>query len=304
MAVDCEGNSADIDTECRFGDGQEFTVSIQVVTPPDSDASPPDGGYNFIQTKLAWESSVLSYRATADAAQEVVWDECDIPARSDNSANPDAPEPSVLFACVPLLDDNGNPHVSTTTGPALLFAFTCTGQGESTLNLIPREGDVQQGTHFGDKATNPIDATLDDASVTCGGAAVERPAAEVTANPPPPIDGATPEPAAPTATPGGPTPTPGGPTVTPAPTAEPTPAADGEDDDDGGLALWVWIVIGVGAVAGAATIGGLAWLRMRGGGPSGEGPTSAGSGSAGPPGDAPSAGGASGGDSPPAAGDG
>ncbi len=256
MAVDCEGNTRALDRECSFGAGQEFTVSLHV-----TDAS--DQGFYGFQAKLRWAPDVVAYHGplkpdgTPDTDQEAVWQDCDVAARSDNSAL-EPVEPTVLIACVPIpapasgFDD---------TGPVWLFPFACTGEGNSTLSLVAREGDPQDGSSFLDAATNVVDPDLQSAEVTCGGADVTRPAQEVTTRQATPIFDQTPAattPGGPTETPGGPTSTPGGPT----PTAEATPDGD-DDDDDGGFPMWAWIVIGVGAVAGTGGAGYLAWRRMR-----------------------------------------
>ena len=266
IVADCEGASVAIDTDCEFGDGQEFTVSIQV-----TDA--PDGGYYFFQTKLRWDEGVLDYLATNDPAQEVVWPACDVPARSDNTAGePGRPlEPSVLFACVPF-----QIQATDYVGPLLLFTFVCSGQGTSTLSLVAREADPGQlGSHFLDVSSQPIDPSLSDASVTCGGAEQPRPESEVTVNPPPPFEGLTELPTQPPdgATAVGPTATPSGPTATPGATVIRTPTlrADGDaDDDDGGLPVWAWTLIGLAIAAGVGGGGFVAWRRMQARGEDGE----------------------------------
>jgi hypothetical protein len=270
MAVDCEGATRAIETECAFGDGQEFTVAVQVT-------AAPDGGYWGFQTKLRWGSEVVDYLPTQDPQNEAVWSGCAVQARSDNTAGaPDVPlDNSILYACVPFPLES-----STDEGPVLLFSFACTGAGPAELFLVPQAGDAQLGTHFLDSNVNAIDPTLEPATVTCGGPQVERPdpefgAGNVAAGP-------DETPAAPvaTATAGGPTATTGGPTATTEePTAEvtPTDTTGDEEDDDGGLPVWAWIAIGVGVVAAVGAGGYALWRRMRSGGTPG-GDAAAGSG--------------------------
>ena len=256
MAVDCEGNSLAIETDCEFGDGQEFTVAIHIT-------SAPAGGYTAFQMKLPWDGDVLDYVPTDGYNEEAVWPGCTFAARSDNWANlPDRPfETSFLFACFP-----SSIVLSSYEGPILLFTFACIGQGSATLALVPREDDPQQeGSHFVDENSSPKDndPSLEEASVTCGGPAVERPETEITIRP---AGAGTPLPDESPVTPGGPTATPGGPTTTPdGDDGTPVPDDNGDDGDDdgGGLPVWGWVLIGLAIAVGAGGVGFVAWRRWR-----------------------------------------
>ena len=267
MAADCEGNSLAVDTECEFGDGQEFTVSIHMT-------SAPDGGYLLFQTKLRWDGGVLDYLATSDPRQEVVWPSCDVPARSDNTTGEaDALDASVFFACVPFPQQTTN-----YVGPLLLFTFVCTGQGTASLVLVPAEGDRQGGSRLADENSQPIDPALAGASVTCGGPEQPRPDSEVAVNPPLPLDEVLDPPdettaGDPTATTGRAVATPGDVTfVTPEITGDPAllRLGNGEDDDGGGLPVWAWTLIGLAIAAGVGGGGFVAWRRMQARGEGGE----------------------------------
>lgn len=262
FSADCEGNSLQVDSDCDFGSGQEFTVAIHVV-------GGPADGYSSFQVKLRWDEAVLEYRPTDSPDDEVVWDHCSIPARSDNTAGlPDRPlEPSVLFGCFPFpLPES----LFVDSGPILLFTFVCVGDGSSTLALVPRAGDQQQGSHFVDLFGNSTEPppSLADASVTCGGAEKERPPAEIETNPPGDIDpDATPlngEDTTPVESDVTPvlTQTPGGPTATPALTPTRIASEEDGDDDDGGLPAWAWVLIVLGIVAGVGGVGFAAWRKM------------------------------------------
>ena len=233
MAVDCEGNSLELDVECQFGEGQEFTVGVQVI-------SPPDGGYSAFQTNLRWDSDVLSYRPSGSPGLEAVWERCTIPVRKDKLE-------TVLFGCVPFPIDSIDPESYEDVGTVLLFTFACTGQGTSEVALISRETGVLD-TYFLVPPGAISDPSLAAASVTCGGAAVARPTPEIT----PGVSALGPE----------------GDTVppdeqVPAEDAAATLAANPEldqpqgqaagDDDDGGA--WVWIAITVGALVAVSALG-------------------------------------------------
>ncbi|MEX1252853.1 MAG: hypothetical protein WEE64_00795 [Dehalococcoidia bacterium] len=265
MTADCEGATVAIEDDCDFGGSQAFTVAIHV---PEA----PDGGYWGFQAKLRWNGDVIDYQPSAAPLDEAVWSDCSVPARTDNRASQAEVDSSVLYGCVPFpLPEPTGPGIDY-TGAVYLFSFVCQAEGSSDLTLVPREDDVQLGSHFIDANLAPVDPSLTNASVTCGGADVDRPDPEIIAGnvTPLPPEG-TPQPQGPTNTPGGPTATPGGPTSTLAPT--PPPQAEGPtDDDDGGLPVWAWVVIGVGAVAGVGGGGFLLWRRMNSGGAGGAGP--------------------------------
>ena len=256
LAADCEGSSLAIDSDCEFGDGQEFTVAIQVT-------SAPDGGYFGYQAKLSWDADILDYLPTSDPGQEVVWSACAIPVRAEDVPG-DPPGTSALFGCVRL-----ELQATDYTGPLTLLTFVCTGQGTGSLTL---EGGTEV-SFFLEVSLQPINPSLEGASVTCGGPEQPRPPPEVVVNPPPPLDEATPQPpdettpGDPIATPG-PTVTPGGPSVTPGATVVGTPtleqdAVEDDDDDGGGLPAWGWTLIGLAIAAGVGGGGFVAWRRLR-----------------------------------------
>lgn len=276
LAVDCEGNTRQIETDCRFGQGQEFTVSIHI-------GDLPEGGFVGVQVKLRWDQDIVDYRPTAQPAQEIVWPGCTLPLRVDQRAGAVDVEvdTAVLAGCASIRPQAGQPvSPSDYTGPVFLFTFACAGDGTSPLTLVSIEDDPL-GSEVFDANSAALRPSLEDASVSCGGPAVQRPAPEVTVNPPAPLTTETPPlegqpsatPSGPTATPGGPTSTPGGPTVTATQRAPTTPSgATGgptEGDDDGGLPVWVWIIIVIALVAGAGGLGFVGWRRLRAGGASG-----------------------------------
>lgn len=250
MAVDCEGNSLELEAECQFGEGQEFTVAIQVV-------SPPEEGYAAFQVKLRWDAGILEYRPAERPALEAVWPECTVPVRND-SLTADPPGTTVLFGCVPF-PVTDPPELFTDTGTVLLLTFVCAGQGTSDIVLVPREGGSLLATYFflSTFVSGQIDPSLAAASVTCGGAEIARPEPEVT----PGAEALSPE----------------GTIVPPeeqVPAAEAAetiraspdygmPEGEGAGGDDGdGVGAWLWVLIGV---VGIAVVGGLAvgWSRRR-----------------------------------------
>jgi hypothetical protein len=242
MAVDCEGNTLELDVECQFGDGQEFTVGVQVI-------SPPDGGYSAFQTNLRWDSDVLTYRPSDPPGSEAVWERCTIPVRAESLE-------TVLFGCVPFPIDSTDPDTYEDVGTVLLFTFACSGQGTSALALVPHEGASVLDTYFLVPPGYLSDPTLAAASVTCSGAAVARPEPEVTTG----VEGLSPE----------------GDIVPPDEQVSSVDASatlalnpdlgrpQGEaagDDDDGGA--WVWIVITVGALIAVSALGLIFGRRRR-----------------------------------------
>ena len=263
MAADCEGNSLAIEAECQFGDGQQFTVAIHVT-------EALGVGYGSVQMKLRWDDDIVDYLPTGNPVEEAVWLECAIPARSDNTAGlPDRPlEPSVLFACIPFpaLDAPVSDE-----GPMVLFNFVCTGEGTSSLTLVPREGDRQQGSHFNTIEGFTVEPELSDASVVCGGPTQDRPPIEIDIKPPgtvfpvvgvpsvvPPENG---QDQTPVESDGTPEQTPDG--TTEAPNTTPTRiASDADGDEDGGLPVWAWVLIGLGIAVGVGGVGFAAWRRM------------------------------------------
>ena len=173
LAVDCEGNTAQVETECEFGEQQAFTISIHAV-------SAPGVGYPTLQAKLRWDDATVDYRPSDEPGQEVVWPDCDIPLRRDNRPG----DPSVVVGCVtsPL-------EPSSYTGPLFLFGFACVGPGTAQLTLVPTEADAPDGSHFieldAEGVPRIVDPELHGAIITCAGPAVPRPTPEVTTQPPP-----------------------------------------------------------------------------------------------------------------------
>ncbi len=158
MALDCDANTTGIQTSCAYEVGTTFRAQVHVT-------EPSTGGYFAFQTKVRWDEALMDYLPSADPADEALWLECDIAARSDNTAGlPDRPiEPSVLFACIPFpVLSEGN----TFTGAVLEFAFECLGPGSASLTLVPRAGDLQQGSHFLSPG-DTIEPALADAAVVC-----------------------------------------------------------------------------------------------------------------------------------------
>jgi len=259
MAADCEGNTRQLDTACQFGDGQEFSVAVQIV-------SPPAQGYAAFQVRLRWDANVLDYQPTEQTSREAVWPHCGIPARDVGPAGD-----TVLFACIPFPIEDP-PELFEDTGTVLLFTFRCATPGTSEVALVAPQAGSALETYFLDSLGQPAGvSSLEPARVTCGGAAVTRPEPEVT----PGVDILSPEGelvppdeqvpfadvetvvAEGTATPVA--------AATLAGTAEATPteeeAAAEEEDGDGDGGVWVWAVIGVVALAAAGGAGLLVWRR-------------------------------------------
>ena len=252
LAVDCEANTAQVEGECAFEEQQEFTVSIQALTVPAA-------GYVAVQAKLRWDNAIVDYRPTDKAGQEAVWPGCGIPARLDNRPE----DASVLFGCVsfPVAQ-------SSYTGPLLQFAFACVSAGTSQLTLVPREGDVQDGSHFieldpeGEQTL--IDPILTGASVTCGGQAADQPTPAPTDQPPGTQPSGTQPPGTqpPGTQPSGTQP-PGTATGSPTPTLPDTgqPGDTGSDAGTGVNAV-VWVLVALAVIAGGGGLGLLTWRRL------------------------------------------
>ena len=180
MAVDCEGNTPELDTECRFGEGQEFSLGVQIV-------SPPEGGYGAFQVKLRWDARILEYRPTDEPAEEAVWPHCVIPVREVNLAF-EQPGGALAFGCVPFPIPDPSERFAE-TGVVLLFTFVCMGEGTSEIVLVPRKGEGSPTDPFATVFITPgappnlleiLDPSLSPASVSCGGGAVSRPMPEIT----------------------------------------------------------------------------------------------------------------------------
>lgn len=188
MAVDCNADQLFMQSNCTYPDGATFRIDIHVT-------EAPANGYNAFQVKVRWNGGildgVLDYLIASSTSAEALWSRCDLRGRTDNRTLGD---PSVVFGCQPLVTD-----LFFDVGAVLRFEFVCQTTGISPLVLVPRAGDVQEGTHFTDQFFSPFDPALTNASVTCG-------------NPPTPTPSDTPTPTI--------TPTP---TDTPTPTLSPTP---------------------------------------------------------------------------------
>ncbi|MGB2695795.1 MAG: flexitail domain-containing putative surface protein [Dehalococcoidia bacterium] len=188
VAVDCDAASASIQDTCQYPTGASFSVQVNVT-------AAPIGGYYGHQMKLAWNDPQLDYLPAGSPGSENSWGYCSIPIRQDNQTS-GPPDPSMLFGCVPI------PPLfvgDTTTGTILQFQFSCQQAGSTSLHLVPRAGDPQQGSHFLDGSGSAVDPMLIDASIECTVA---------------------------------PTPTPT-PTLSPTPTPSPTATPDIDADNDG-----------------------------------------------------------------------
>ncbi len=167
MAIDCDATQAGVQPDCSYGPGTTFKIQVHVT-------DPPAGGYFGFQAKVRWVDGVVNYlpNETDGASAEALWPLCGVPARTVNTPG----EPSVLFGCVPF----PAPAVGDTfTGAVLEFEFNCKSDfsgvspppglndNQSSLELVPRAGDNQLGTHFLDANLSAIDPTLGSATVTC-----------------------------------------------------------------------------------------------------------------------------------------
>lgn len=162
MTIDCDAAQAGIQAECSYAPGSNFDIQVHVPTAP-------SGGYFGFQAKTAWVEGVVNYMPTTAPADEALWPECTVPARTINS------NATMLFGCVPFpLPTVGD----TFTGAVLQFQFNCKSTfptsppagldvNQSSLDLVPRAGDSQLGTHFLDANLSAIDPTLTGAVVTC-----------------------------------------------------------------------------------------------------------------------------------------
>jgi hypothetical protein len=163
--VDCDAKAKGVQSDCAFKAGRTSRIQVHVT-------KAPAGGYHALQTKVRWDDAALDYRPTAEPATEALWQECAIPARLDNREPLEGPpepwsrpvEPSVLFACVPFPFPES---ALTDTGAMLQFAFRCKQPGRTTLVLVPREGDLQLGSHFWLYGAPEIDPMLTNAAITC-----------------------------------------------------------------------------------------------------------------------------------------
>ena len=254
LAVDCEGNTVQIDTTCQFGATQEFLVSVHVTGTPRE--------YAGEQVQLRWDPSLLDYLPTDRPADEAVWPDCTLPLRLDKRQD-DPSNTSVLYGCINFTGSTDEPVIPTTyTGPIVAFRMRCLAPGTSDLRLDPYQASTL-GSDLLDAAGIPLRAELSSATVSCGGADVVRPDPEVTVGVDARFEEETPEgPSNSGTTPtdgetarpsdGSPTPTPGDDGETP---------ADGDDDGDG-FPVWGWILIVV-VVLGGLGAAGAGWMRYR-----------------------------------------
>ena len=170
MAVDCDTTEGGIQSDCIYPPGASFQVEVHVT-------DPPADGYFQIQAKLEWTEGALNYLPAESYADETLWSECTIPARSNNWE--DYGVPSVLLACAPQPD---LPVGDTFTGAVFTFEFQCESApdavsalgldpNESVLDLISSVNELpplQGGTIFSDSFLEPIDPALTGATVACG----------------------------------------------------------------------------------------------------------------------------------------
>jgi hypothetical protein len=115
-------------------------------------------GYAGFDVHLRWGDAQLDYLPAANPADEALWPNCHIPARSYLPG-----DASLLFACI---QEVGANVVSTFTGAILEFEFQCLAPGTTTIELVPRSGIP--ATHFRDATTNQIHPDLANATITCG----------------------------------------------------------------------------------------------------------------------------------------
>lgn len=233
LVVDCDGGTAPVNAECQVGPGQEFTVTIHA-------ASVPAFGYAAVQAKLRWDGSVVNYLPSADIDEEVVWPDCGFPARRDNRPE----DTSVLLGCA-----FSPPDPSTYTGSLVELAFVCVGSGTSELELVPRQGDGQQGSHFielpPDGVQTIVEPTLMGATVTCDQESAPR---STSSNP--------------SSTPRDQTPTLGSTPTAVQPTMLPPSGTAGEAVEDGGLTSTSWAAVALAVLAAVAVLGAVAWRRL------------------------------------------
>lgn len=177
VAVDCDASAGGLQSDCAYAVGATFDAQVHVV-------AAPTGGYYSHQMKVRWSDPQLDYLPTASPADENLWSRCTLPLRQDNRTG-SPPDPSVLFGCTPL------PALRTGdlgTGAILQFQFQCLQAGSASLQLVPRAGDPQNGSHFLDGTLNPIDPAIADATVDCVAAPTPTPSPlqTPTATPPDP----------------------------------------------------------------------------------------------------------------------
>jgi len=246
MAIDCDASQAGVQANCTYAPGTTFNINVNVTS------LPADGYFGF-QAKVRWTDGIVNYVPTEAAADEALWPDCTIAARSINTPG----DPSVLLGCVPFPSLGAG---STVTGPIVTFEFNCKVVDPADLSppgstplaslmLVPEAGDIQNGTHFLDANGNRVQPALTDASVTCADEEPTPPTPTPTEGEP----GVTPTEGAPTGTPEG---------IVVAATVLPETGIGFTSTGSGGDA-GVWALIGALIAAGAAGLAGFGWRYAR-----------------------------------------
>ena len=243
IEVDCDAAQGGIQSECTYVPGSSFNIQIHIT-------QPPAGGYNSSQAKVEWTVGVVNYLPTASLADEALASNCTILGRSNSWE--EFGLPSVVFVCTPT-----PAGLFTDTGAFLTFEFQCNSDpnapsppaglesDQSLLRLVPRPGDVQQGSHFTDLNSAAIEPgpTLTNATVTCGDG---------------PTDGA-PGPAGEASQTGGDF----GSFVQDVTVSPTLPTTGAELAADGGFSVGLWAMIGGLLVAAAAGLTVFGWRSTR-----------------------------------------
>lgn len=163
MAVDCNVVTAGLQKQCGAAVGGSTHIRIHVT-------QSPNGGYHGFQVKLHWTDGVVNYLPAVSPTDEGLWSHCGFAARSIGKVG----DPTVLFGCVPDVNDPVLQNGDTFTGAIVDFAFECKQVGKAQLSFVPRAGDQQLGTHFIDAQGDPLRAipidpvTMQGASIMCG----------------------------------------------------------------------------------------------------------------------------------------
>jgi hypothetical protein len=174
MAVDCDADTAGVQTTCTYGPGEHFHVGVNL-----SDAPSPDG-YFGAQAKLRWSNDLVDYLPEDNPANEAVWTGCNVPARTMNEPG----DRSVRFGCVAFpLPVQGVTYegdlarfefqcLTTPKGPVLQSEMSPPADGPNEIHfvLVPRAKDPDQlGTVFIDPGLGAVDPGREGAVVTCQG---------------------------------------------------------------------------------------------------------------------------------------
>jgi hypothetical protein len=99
------------------------------------------------------------------------WPVSCLAARFDNQPG----DPSVLYGCAAF-----PVTVSSYFGQVVVVWMQCQTPGTTNIDLVPRPGDAQNGTHLVDSAGDPVDPAVTGAQVICGDAGTGTPAIPVT----------------------------------------------------------------------------------------------------------------------------